>query len=132
MLLPTSPSRMAKLLPLDPLSLTHVSKPHLIFPLSEFDLHVLANIAPSTPSIDVDSVISTVEEQLSGKFNGVKSLKYLTKPDGSIALTHTVQVQNSDTNAWFEAFVDAHTGELLSVTDFVAQATVCGSLYLAF
>ncbi|KAF8894987.1 Fungalysin metallopeptidase-domain-containing protein [Mucidula mucida] len=82
-----------------------------------------SNIAPSTPSIDVDSVISTVEEQLSGKFNGVKSLKYLTKPDGSIALTHTVQVQNSDTNAWFEAFVDAHTGELLSVTDFVAQAT---------
>ncbi|KAF9020871.1 hypothetical protein BDZ89DRAFT_1164034 [Hymenopellis radicata] len=82
-----------------------------------------SNIAPSTPSIEVDSIISTVEEQLSGKFNGVKSLKYLTKPDGSIALTHTVQVQNADTNAWFEAFVDAHTGELLSVTDFVAQAT---------
>jgi extracellular elastinolytic metalloproteinase len=38
-------------------------------------------------------------------------------------LTHVVEVQDEATNAWFEAFVDAATGELVSVTDFVAQAT---------
>jgi extracellular elastinolytic metalloproteinase len=34
-----------------------------------------------------------------------------------------VEVQDDATNAWFEAFVDAATGELVSVTDFVAKAT---------
>ena len=39
-------------------------------------------------------------------------------------LTHVVQIENDETGAWFEAFVDAHTGEVVSVTDFVAHATV--------
>jgi extracellular elastinolytic metalloproteinase len=34
-----------------------------------------------------------------------------------------VEVQDDAANTWFEAFVDAATGELVSVTDFVAQAT---------
>jgi extracellular elastinolytic metalloproteinase len=34
-----------------------------------------------------------------------------------------VEVQDEAVNAWFEAFVDAATGELVSITDFVAQAT---------
>ncbi|KAK0439148.1 Fungalysin metallopeptidase-domain-containing protein [Armillaria borealis] len=40
-----------------------------------------------------------------------------------MTLTHIVQVRNKETNAWYEAFVDAHLGEILSMADFVAQAT---------
>jgi extracellular elastinolytic metalloproteinase len=45
------------------------------------------------------------------------------KPDNTAVLTHVVEVQDEATNAWFEAFVDAATGELVSVTDFVAKAS---------
>ncbi|KAK0492028.1 hypothetical protein EDD18DRAFT_1358450 [Armillaria luteobubalina] len=62
-----------------------------------------SNIASSSPSVSVDSII--------------------VQSDGSIALTHVLQVQNKETNAWYEAFIDAHSEEILSVTDFVAQAT---------
>ncbi|KAG6907050.1 hypothetical protein DXG01_010736 [Tephrocybe rancida] len=82
------------------------------------------NIAPSTPSLSVDSVISAVEDALDGKHNGFPtSLEYLAREDGSSALTHVIQIQNEQTGAWYEAFVDAHTGEVLTVTDFVTQAT---------
>ncbi|KIY64881.1 hypothetical protein CYLTODRAFT_401264 [Cylindrobasidium torrendii FP15055 ss-10] len=82
-----------------------------------------SNIADSKPSIDVESVIPDIESKLGGTFNGFKDLKYLSKQDGSVALTHSVQIQNAKDNSWFEAYVDAHTGELLSLVDFVADAT---------
>ncbi len=84
----------------------------------------IANIAPSLPSVSVDSIIGKVEDSFVATHNGISSLEYLVQSDGSIALTHVVQVRNEETNAWYEAFVDAHSGEILSVTDFVAQATV--------
>ncbi|KAK0467523.1 hypothetical protein IW261DRAFT_1346299 [Armillaria novae-zelandiae] len=74
---------------------------------------LVANIAPSTASI---ALIRKVEDSLN-------SITSLTQPDGFVALTHAVQVQNDDTNAWYEAFVDAHSGEILSVTEFVAGTT---------
>lgn len=52
------------------------------------------------------------------------SVEYLATSDGSLALTHVFQVSNETAVSWYEAFVDAHTGELLSVTDYVAHATV--------
>ncbi|KAF9460273.1 Fungalysin metallopeptidase-domain-containing protein [Collybia nuda] len=82
------------------------------------------NIAPSKPSIDVNTVIPTVEEALDGQFNGQEpTIEYLAREDGSVALTHVVQVRNEDAGTWFEAYVCAHTGEILSVTDFVAHAS---------
>jgi extracellular elastinolytic metalloproteinase len=48
----------------------------------------------------------------------------VAKSDKSAVLTHVVEVQDAETNAWFEAFVNAESGELVQVTDFVAQATV--------
>ena len=85
----------------------------------------LAKIAPSTPSISWQSALSAVEASLDGKHNGLEpTLEYLVKPDGSVALTHVLQIRNEETNAWYEAFVDGHSGELISVTDFVAHASV--------
>ncbi|GLB44870.1 putative peptidase M36 family protein [Lyophyllum shimeji] len=81
-------------------------------------------IASSTPSISVQSIISTVEQALDGKYNGhPATLEYLARPDGTAALTHVFQIQNEESGSWYEAFVDAHTGQILTVTDFVSDAT---------
>ncbi|KAK0490832.1 Fungalysin metallopeptidase-domain-containing protein [Armillaria novae-zelandiae] len=83
-----------------------------------------SNIAPSQPSIDLDSsIISKVEDAFAAAYTGVNSLEYLVQSDGSIALTHVVQVRNTTTNEGYEAFVDAHSGDILALTDFLAEAT---------
>ncbi|KAK0421665.1 hypothetical protein EV421DRAFT_1915986 [Armillaria borealis] len=68
-----------------------------------------SNIASSSPSVSVDSIIGKVEDSFIATYNGISSLE--------------IPSSNEETNAWYEAFVDAHSGEILSVTDFVAQAT---------
>ncbi|KAF6746839.1 hypothetical protein DFP72DRAFT_1016720 [Ephemerocybe angulata] len=81
-----------------------------------------SKIADATPTIDFRTVLPKVEEQLEGKYNNhPTTLKYLARPDGTTALIHVVQIQNKEVNSWYEAFIDAHTGELLSVTDFMAD-----------
>ncbi len=85
--------------------------------------------APSPiPSISVASAITTAEHHLDGRYDQTHypapSLQYLAKEDGSFALTHVFHVTNDTNGTYYEAFVDAHSGELVSVTDFVAQATV--------
>ncbi|KDR76563.1 hypothetical protein GALMADRAFT_246959 [Galerina marginata CBS 339.88] len=83
-----------------------------------------AKVAASEPTVGWKSVLPNVEDALEGKYNGVNAtLEYLAQSDGSVALTHVIQIQNEDTNAWYEAYIDAHSGELLSVTDFVADAS---------
>ncbi|KAK0491707.1 Fungalysin metallopeptidase-domain-containing protein [Armillaria luteobubalina] len=42
--------------------------------------------------------------------------------DGLVALAHVVQVLNSGANTGYEAFVDAHSGDIIAVTDFSAHA----------
>ncbi|KAG6899570.1 hypothetical protein C0993_009149 [Termitomyces sp. T159_Od127] len=82
------------------------------------------NIAPSTPSLTVDSVIPNIESALEATYNDhPTSLEYLVREDESVALTHVVQVRNETNGKWYEAFACAHTGEILSVTDFVAHAS---------
>ncbi|EEB90791.1 hypothetical protein MPER_10957, partial [Moniliophthora perniciosa FA553] len=66
------------------------------------------NIPSSTPSVTLESAIATAEQALSGKFN-----EHPAHPG----------IQNEETGTWFEAFVDAHLGELVSITDFVAKAS---------
>ncbi|TEB34010.1 hypothetical protein FA13DRAFT_1789786 [Coprinellus micaceus] len=80
-------------------------------------------IAATTPTVSVESVIPKIEAELNGKYNGhPTTVEYLARPDGTAALTHVIQIQNADENTWYEAFVDAHSGELLSITDFSAEA----------
>ncbi|KAJ7155333.1 Fungalysin metallopeptidase-domain-containing protein [Mycena filopes] len=82
------------------------------------------NASPSTPSVSLEDAIATAEETLDGTFNDhPPTLEFLALEDGSLRLTHVVQIQNADTAAWVEAFVDAHTNEVLSVTDFVTKAS---------
>ncbi|KAJ7252047.1 Fungalysin metallopeptidase-domain-containing protein [Mycena rebaudengoi] len=83
-----------------------------------------SNIASPTPSVSLEDATSAAEDALGGTFNEhPPTLEYLATEDGSLLLTHVMQIQNEETGAWFEAFVDAHTGELVSVTDFVSKAS---------
>ncbi|KAH9477315.1 Extracellular metalloproteinase MEP [Psilocybe cubensis] len=83
-----------------------------------------AKIAPSTPTVSWRSVLPRVETILEGTYNGWNTtLEYLAQSDGSVSLVHVVQIQNEDTGAWYEAYIDAHSGELVSVTDFVSDAS---------
>ncbi|RDB18672.1 Extracellular metalloproteinase mep [Hypsizygus marmoreus] len=82
------------------------------------------SITASTPSITVGAAITAAEQSLSGKFNShPATLEYFAKQDGSVVLTHVVQIQNEEHGTFFEAFIDAHSGELVSITDFVAKAS---------
>lgn len=98
------------------------------FNLSSHQLHSYspspAQFAPSTPTLSLHSLILSIEIQLNSKLHShPPSLEYLIRPDNSVALTHVAQFQNTDLGTWIEAHVCAHSGELLSVTDFVAHAS---------
>ncbi|KAJ7448096.1 hypothetical protein FB451DRAFT_1054019 [Mycena latifolia] len=75
-----------------------------------------SSVAPSTPTIPLEDAISTAEAALEGTFNGhAATLEFLAREDGSLVLTRVMQIQNEETGVWVEAFVDAHSGELLSI-----------------
>ncbi|KAJ7479620.1 Fungalysin metallopeptidase-domain-containing protein [Mycena latifolia] len=81
--------------------------------------------APATPSLDLETALGTAETVLGGSTQGLPAaeLKYFAKEDGSAALAHSFQVRNDEDGSWYEALVDAHSGEMLSVVDYVAEAT---------
>ena len=87
----------------------------------------VSKVADSTPSVAAADAITTAEKQLDGKFDAdnfpAPTLEYFAKEDNTAALVHTFQVRNEAAGTWFEAFVDAHSGELVSVTDFVNKAS---------
>ncbi|KAF8952907.1 Fungalysin metallopeptidase-domain-containing protein [Flammula alnicola] len=84
----------------------------------------LTSIAENTPGISLTSATSTAEKALNGSFNNYPpTVEFFAKPDNTAVLTYVIQIQNDATGAWFEAFVDAHSGELVSVTNFVTQAS---------
>jgi len=91
----------------------------------------IESVAPTTPSISISDAIPRAEAALNGKYNNhPPTLEYFAKADGTAVLTHVIQVENDTLGTWFEAFVDAHSGDLVSVTDFVAKASVCRFLVL--
>ncbi|KAL0571705.1 hypothetical protein V5O48_010245 [Marasmius crinis-equi] len=87
------------------------------------------SIAPSTPSYPLHLAIANAEALLDGKYNGhPTSLEYLVRPDGGVCLTYVVQVQTDEEEGegeweWYQAFVDAHSGNVVSVHSFVKRAS---------
>ncbi|KAF5351227.1 hypothetical protein D9756_008169 [Leucocoprinus leucothites] len=81
--------------------------------------------APASPSKKWTEVLSNTEKALGGTYTSgdAPNLEYFVNSDGSLALTYVMQIKNETENLWVEAFVCAHSGELLSVTDFTAHAT---------
>lgn len=82
----------------------------------------------SIPSIDILTVMPVIEDLLKGQYNfKPPALEYYVLANGSVALTYVVEIVDLNTAKWYEVFVDAHTGELVSLTDFVAA--VSASIY---
>lgn len=82
-------------------------------------------IAPSTPKLSADEAVKIAEKTLGGQKNDIEpALQFLARPDGSVSLVHAVQVQNEDDESFVEAYVDAHSGKVISMNDFVADASV--------
>lgn len=83
------------------------------------------SFSPTRPTVAASSVIAKVEAAFDAKYNQwPTTVRYLAQADGSAKLVHSIQVQNEQINSWYEVYVDAHTGDILSVTDFVAEAAV--------
>jgi extracellular elastinolytic metalloproteinase len=75
--------------------------------------------------VDKKTAIAAAEAALDCTYNShPTTLEYLARPDGSVALVHVIQVKNDHTGRWYEAYVDAHSAQLLSTVDFVADASV--------
>ncbi|KAH9056488.1 Fungalysin metallopeptidase-domain-containing protein [Lactarius vividus] len=80
--------------------------------------------ADQTPTVSLGDAIVTAEKALDGTYNKhPATLEFLIQPDGSAALTHIIQIQNERAGTWVEAFVDAHSNKVVSVTDFVAKSS---------
>jgi extracellular elastinolytic metalloproteinase len=83
-----------------------------------------SKIADSKPTVSVEAAIATAEEALDGKHNEIEpKIEYLVLEDGSAILAHVIQIENDEAQTFYQAHVDAHTGELKSVVDFVNQAS---------
>ncbi|KAI0797286.1 Fungalysin metallopeptidase-domain-containing protein [Irpex lacteus] len=83
-----------------------------------------SSVPSSKPTLTLEEAIVKAESALGGKYNEwPATLEFIAKEDGSVALTHVVQIQNDETGAWVEAFIDAHSGELVHITDFVTKAS---------
>ncbi|KAJ7275092.1 Fungalysin metallopeptidase-domain-containing protein [Mycena rebaudengoi] len=80
--------------------------------------------ASSTPSFAFNDARAIAEEQLKAYHNDVPApvLKYFGMEDGSAALVHAFQLKG-ESGEWLEALVDAHSGNLVSVVDYVSHAT---------
>ncbi|KAI9453868.1 Fungalysin metallopeptidase-domain-containing protein [Lactarius psammicola] len=80
--------------------------------------------ADETPTVSLSDAIAIAEKALDGTHNGhPATLEFLIQADGSAALTHVIQIQNESVGTWVEAFVDAHSNKVVSVTDFVAKSS---------
>ncbi|KAG6849002.1 hypothetical protein H0H93_012087 [Arthromyces matolae] len=83
-----------------------------------------STFASSTPSISSSVAIYKAESSLLGTYNGQPtSLRYIAKSDGSAALAHAIQIQNKTAVTFYEAFIDAHSGDLIHITDFKAEVS---------
>ena len=80
-------------------------------------------VASNKPKVDLAAAISTAESRLGAIHNGhPTSVEYFAKDDGDVVLTHVVQLEAE--GHWYEAFVDAESGELVAANDFVNDASV--------
>ncbi|KAF8722218.1 Fungalysin metallopeptidase (M36), partial [Rhizoctonia solani] len=81
------------------------------------------NVAAPVPKLTKEDAIAKAEATVSGKYNTAPvSVEYFAKESGDVSLTHVVQIQNNDTDEWYEVFVDANSGEIVNVISFVAHA----------
>ncbi|KAJ7116251.1 Fungalysin metallopeptidase-domain-containing protein [Mycena crocata] len=84
-----------------------------------------SQVASFTPSVSFEEAKNTAEAALDGTYLDEipSTIEYFAKEDGSVVLVHILQVGNEKAGTWYNAFVDAHTNTLVSVTDYVSHAS---------
>jgi hypothetical protein len=92
-------------------------------------IHLIAHIASSKPSISLDDAVKATENTLGGRAvkrkdsDISKYLGYLAKEDGSAVLTYGLVIINAAISRRLRAFVDAHSGHIISIVDLVLNAS---------
>ncbi|CAE7145094.1 unnamed protein product [Rhizoctonia solani] len=82
------------------------------------------SIAPTTATLTKEQAIAKAEAATGGKYNQwPTAIEYFAKDSDHVVLSHVVQVQNAESGEWYEAFVDASTGEVVNLVSFVADAS---------
>ncbi|CAE6534804.1 unnamed protein product [Rhizoctonia solani] len=82
------------------------------------------SVAATTPRLTKDDAIANAEAALGGMYNDRPVLlEYFAKDSRHVVLTYVVEVRNYETDEWHEAFVDAHSGEIVNVISFGADAS---------
>ncbi|KAJ1301436.1 hypothetical protein OPQ81_008694 [Rhizoctonia solani] len=82
------------------------------------------SVAAVTPVLTKEAAIANAEAALGGQHNDHPiSLEYFAKDSHHVVLTYVVEVRNYETHEWYEAFVDAHSGEIVNVVSFGADAS---------
>lgn len=76
-------------------------------------------VADSKPKITVDAAVASALKSLSGVSTGKEtSLKYYATDDGSLALTHSVEMKLKGNDHTVRAFVNAQNGNIEGMFDF--------------
>ncbi|CAE6434695.1 unnamed protein product [Rhizoctonia solani] len=82
----------------------------------------IASIAAVT--LTKDQAIAKAEAATGSKYNQwPTTLEYFAQDSDHVVLSHVVQVQNDQSGEWYEAFVDASTGEVVNLVSFAADAS---------
>ncbi|KAF7375384.1 Extracellular metalloproteinase mep [Mycena sanguinolenta] len=83
------------------------------------------SVPSTTPDVSFDDAKTTAEAALDGTYVSEipTTVEYLAKDNGEVVLVRVLQIRNEAAGSWYNAFVNAHTNTLESITDYVAQAT---------
>ncbi|KAG8700293.1 hypothetical protein FRC11_013057, partial [Ceratobasidium sp. 423] len=82
------------------------------------------SVANPDPKLTKEEAIAKAEEVTGVKYNNKPtSLEYFAKDDDHVVLTHVIQVRNHETAEFYGVYVDATSGEVVNVIDFVIDAS---------
>ncbi|KAL5631553.1 hypothetical protein ACGC1H_007167 [Rhizoctonia solani] len=83
----------------------------------------VASIA-ATGTLTKDQAVAKAEAATGAKYNQwPTTTEYFAKDSHNLVLSHVVQVQNDQSGEWYEAYVDASTGEVVNLVSFVSDAS---------
>ncbi|KAF8756245.1 Fungalysin metallopeptidase (M36) [Rhizoctonia solani] len=84
-----------------------------------------AFVAAATPLLLEEEAVESAEAALGGvRTEHPVFVEYFAKDTNHVVLTYVVNIRNYETEEWHEAFVDAHTGEIVNVISFGSHASV--------
>ncbi|CAE6456393.1 unnamed protein product [Rhizoctonia solani] len=82
------------------------------------------SISSTAPQISGEDAIRRAESATGAKYNSCPLvLEYFIKDTGDAVLSYSVEVQNEETHEWYSVHIDASSGDVVNVIDFVHRLT---------